>query len=131
MFNSKQDEIEGLKLIISKQFKQITLLERDIKHLKILNSVKYESFEQKANESIEEKIIYAKKLFNDISEKEKLNNFINDFMKKNEIQCPVCYETLYLENVYIPKCHTNHITCLNCHKCLKKCPLCKQEYDNN
>ena len=142
MFTYKCDEIEGYKLIIARQFEQINLLERDNKHLKTLNAVKFDSFKKKAEEAYDNKIKYAKNLYDEINEKEKkiyidkkeshkLSDFINDFMKKNDIQCPICYEVLNIENIYVPKCHSTHIICSKCRCLVDKCPLCKNNFDED
>lgn len=46
-------------------------------------------------------------------------------LKKN-FECPICYESIPNENVFITPC--NHVICSECTKrCQNNCPLCRQE----
>lgn len=42
---------------------------------------------------------------------------------KKKIECPICFENMNKENLYITKC--GHKICKECYKQVDKCPICR------
>lgn len=139
------EEMEKYRTIIANQFNQIQTLEKLARSLDNMNKVKYESFRQQMKSEMENDIKKLTSLKDDIENKknkllddvknfniESQNKFkcIDYLLKKNNVECPICYEQITIKNLYNPGCHMEHIHCLDCSKLIDKCSLCKVQKNN-
>ena len=94
-------EIENLEFLLQEESIRKEVLEKKI--------TKYESKIKSTQKTI-------KKLY------------IENMNLKNEKErnCPVCWETIEVEQLEIPACL--HEICKDCYKKINKCPLCREKY---
>jgi hypothetical protein len=146
MLNFYYEEINKYRNIIADQFNKIQDLEKLVNNLNTINQVKFESFKEQTKKELENEIktnielqenisLKYERFRNDIIYyKTKLDNklnCINNLLKTNNIECPICYTQITVENLYSPGCHMNHIHCLDCSKLIEKCSLCKIPLESN
>lgn len=140
------EEMEKYRTIIANQYNQIQTLEKLARSLDNMNKVKYESFRQQMKSEMDNDIEKLTSLKDDIEIKktkfldnvktfkiESENKFkcIDYLLKKNNVECPICYEQITIKNLYNPGCHMEHIHCLDCSKLIEKCSLCKIPLESN
>lgn len=107
-----------LKRLYEEQCSHITILENDNYHNKHSLRIVKQELDHVKNESINKYINAKQKLLT-------LQHLIRTlYAKTNQAdECPVCYETILVENLAIPEC--GHFICSVCSKRCLRCPLCR------
>lgn len=107
-----------LKRLYEDQCSHITILENDNYHYKHRLRITKQELDHVKNESINKYINAKQKLLT-------LQHIIRTlYAKTNQAdECPVCYETIIVENLAIPEC--GHFICSVCSKKCARCPLCR------
>lgn len=120
--------IDNLLMIIGEKQSLINHLQKEVNRLELYKTVTFDQYKQNMINEINDYRKFKDNLLIQLQNDFKRYEIINYILKEYKYECPICYEQLNLQNMYVPECHFKHIICINCSKMLNKCPLCKKQY---